>query len=169
MEWSMDSESSSSVEKSCKVCSNYIDFLDNDLCNVCSKKLCWGCLKISDNKLCDRCINLRNQILNNDIDSSLIYSNYEVEVEYTCYKKLHSEYCDKYIYENDGIIKITHKYPLLKLFKNWDLDNDGKIISGPLILYQRDTSKCVCGYILEYETMNCIVVKKNWRKIHLPE
>ena len=72
---------------------------------------------------CNECINLRCELENNTVDEKLINPKFKIVMTYNYRAEIYDGYC--WNVDDEGTEKI--EYPLLLIFTNADLDDDGEI------------------------------------------
>lgn len=122
-------------------------------CNICEgkpRKYSWDEVKI-----CSECLKIQIA-LNADDDyeekkilEDIIYKDYEMQITYDLTRKEHDGYCSDHGEITERNYKNTVIYPLLKAFKNSDIDKRGNVslLNQKLIYYNtfRVESYHCCG------------------------
>ena len=111
---------------------------------------CWLCGELyiesivdwySSEKICKKCITIRNDLQTHKINKDLIYEKYNIIVNYLIMDRRHQGNCSDYI--GEVVYMGTNTYPLLKIFKKSDVID---INNNKLDYYKKPNKYCGhCG------------------------
>lgn len=94
--------------------------------------------------ICDECSNIRDKLIYNqmddssDIDVALVYDKYVIQITYSVNKQEHDGYCSDPYEDSESNYDEEEIYPLLKVFKETDINKNYTIdLSNPKLAYYK--------------------------------
>ncbi len=171
---------SESMMKPCILCKkNYIPSNKSRKCSSCIDKIELTCVSCnvkymssrssvwdSPETLCRSCEEVKRDLHDNRVPAKLVIPGFKVVVTYDVHSEEHDGYCSGVEELEVTDVEEVYTYPLLNLFKNEHLDNEGNIVDGPVALYKKDNDNndnngchTVCGAITSYRIKDIKVVR----------
>lgn len=114
---------------------------------------CFACNKEYEHRsyqnTCNDCESIYYNLMQCNIDESLVYNKYQIMVTYDVQVQDHDGYCSDSYNQTEKNYERKFKYPLLKIFTNEDLDDEDNCIdldNKKLFYYQKRTIGHGNGY-----------------------
>ena len=143
----------------CISCKNKIELK----CKGCSK-MYWGYL----NEMCAPCLRKRDRIFDQTLKPEESRDGFRIRISYLVEERTHRGYCSDPGEEEETEYEEIVELPLIREFKNQNLDRSGIVVSGPLCYYERSSSHGCSKCQNSYQIKSAKVIKSE-RKIDLGE